>query len=220
MIGHHPGDDLLLALAAGRLAAGPSLLVEVHVEGCAACQARLAPLQSLGGAWLESTPPAALAPSALERTMARLDASGPLPARDAGHDGGDGQLPLPAGVAWPRALRGSLPARWSSLGQGMRWGRVRLPWDPGATVFLLRIAPGRELPRHGHAGEEYTQVLCGAFEDGRARFAAGDFDATDEEVRHRPVVQAGGDCVCLAWLGGPLRFEGWLAGAMGRMIGM
>lgn len=220
MIQHHPDDDLLLGLAAGRLGAGQSLLVEVHVESCVRCRARLAPLQATGGALLEACEPVALGPQAFERTLARLDAG----ARAADGAGSHARAPvrpaLPGGVAWPRGLRDADVGAWRWLGPGMRWARARLPWDPNAALFLLRIAPGRRMPHHGHAGEEYTQVLCGAFEDGRARFAAGDFDATDEHVRHRPVVQAGGDCVCLAWLGGPLRFEGWLAGTVGRMIGM
>ena len=40
MIQHHPADDLLLALAAGNLPGGPSLVVASHVEACAQCRRR------------------------------------------------------------------------------------------------------------------------------------------------------------------------------------
>jgi putative transcriptional regulator len=63
-------------------------------------------------------------------------------------------------------------------------------------------------------------VLCGAFDDGRARFGPGDFDATDEGVHHQPIVESGGECVCLAYVEAPLRFDGRVASVIGGWIGM
>ena len=59
---------------------------------------------------------------------------------------------LPAGMAWPRSLRGSTASRWRWLGPGMRWCRVTLADDRAANVFLLRIAAGKSLPSHTHDG--------------------------------------------------------------------
>ena len=106
------------------------------------------------------------------------------------------------------------------MGPGMRYARVGVPHDPDASLYLLRIGEGRSLPRHTHGGIELTQVLCGAFDDGRAVFAAGDFDAADESVHHQPIVQAGATCVCLAYVGARMRFDGRIASMIGGWIGM
>jgi len=102
----------------------------------------------------------------------------------------------------------------------MRFARIAMPQEPTASLYLLQIGEGRSLPRHTHGGTELTQVLCGAFDDGRARFGPGDFDAADESVRHHPVVQAGATCVCLAYVGARMRFDGRIASVIGGWIGM
>jgi putative transcriptional regulator len=96
----------------------------------------------------------------------------------------------------------------------------QLPHAPEASLYLLQIAPGKSLARHTHTGTELTQVLCGAFDDGRATFGPGDFDAADGEVHHQPVVAPGEVCVCLASVDGRLAFDGRIVGWIGRMIGM
>ena len=179
-------------------------------------------LQALGGALLDEAEPELLPRDALTRTMERIDAAAlapvansPAPAPVAAS-----RPALPAGLQWPRSLRGSTISRWHWMGPGMRWSRVELPYDPAATLFLLHIAPGRSLPRHTHTGVELTQVLCGSFDDGRAVFGAGDFDAADGEVHHQPIVLNGGDCVCLAYVGAPLKFDSKIASFIGSWIGM
>jgi len=218
MIQHHPGDDLLLALAAGTLDGAQALVVSVHLEACGTCRARLGTLQAIGGALLDAGEPAALAPGALERALQRIDA--PVEARERVPAP---QLPrpsLPEGVRWPSSLRNCGISTWHWMAPGMRWSRVTLPYASAGSLFLLRIAPGWNLARHGHSDLEFTQVLCGSFDDGRAVFGPGDFDVADEGVHHQPIVQAGSECVCLAFVGDRLRFDGWLASLIGRAIGM
>ncbi|MEZ5649766.1 MAG: ChrR family anti-sigma-E factor [Burkholderiaceae bacterium] len=221
MIHHHPGDDLLLGLAAASLNAGQALVLSVHLEGCGHCRARLHELQAVGGVMLEDVEPMPLAADAWIRTLERIDSDEVVPVTGAARPTPEQTLPEPvAGLQWPRALRGCRAGRWRWAGPGVRFSRVYMPVDPGASLFLLRIAAGRSLPRHSHRDVELTQVLCGSFDDGRSVYAAGDFDDTDHEVLHQPVVQPGGDCVCLAYLGGPLVFEGRVASMVGRLIGM
>ena len=219
MIQHHPGDELLLPLAAGRVRAAEALLVSTHLEGCRECRERLHTLQTLGGALLEQAEPVAMEAGAWERTLQRIDrpaASEPgnTPVVPAPHPA------LPEGVSWPASLRGCSASDWRYMAPGMRYATVRVPYDPAASVYLLRIEAGRSLPRHTHTGIELTQVLCGTFDDGRALFAPGDFDATDDSVHHQPVVQPGATCVCLAYVGGRLRFDGRIARLVGGWIGM
>lgn len=219
MIHHHPDDEFLLPLAAGRLRAGQALVVSTHLEGCAECRGRLHTLQALGGTLLEEAEPAALEPDAWERTLQRIDrgeysAAAPAALAPRPH------AALPEGVAWPASLRSADVSDWRFMGPGMRYARVAVPHDPSALLYLLRIGEGRSLPRHTHGGVEFTQVLCGAFDDGRAVFGPGDFDAADESVHHQPVVQPGATCVCLAYVGARMRFDGRIASLIGGLIGM
>lgn len=218
MINHHPADDLLLALAAGSLDGGQSLLVGVHLESCAPCRSRLHMLQALGGELLAATEPKALTAHALDAALARIGAPPPpAPERSTRAQ----PFPaLPEGTAWPASFRRCTVSPWHRLGPGVRWSRIAMPYASPGGLFLLRIAPGNSLPRHTHRGIEHTQVLCGAFDDGRATFGPGDFDTADEDVHHQPVVHASGECVCLAYVGERLRFDGWLASMLGRAIGM
>ena len=225
MIQHHPDEDLLLALAAGRLGSGPALLVSVHLESCAECRARLHALQAVGGAMLEASEPELLEPNALAKTLERIDATGQADdaAAHASTPPATQSWPaptLPNGAAWPRALKGSEISRWRWMAPGMHFARVVLPHEPDASLYLLQIAPGKSLAKHTHTQLELTQVLCGRFDDGRSVFAAGDFDETDPQILHQPVVSPGGVCVCLAYVEGRLKFENPLAGMIGSLIGM
>ena len=216
MIRHHPDDAQLIAHAGGTLASGPSLLVATHLEHCATCRAALGRFEQVGAALMVDEPAAQLAPQVLLATLARIDA----PAAPVAAPIVKPRPPLPGTLDWPRSLRHCTISRWRLLGPGMRWSRVTLPWDPKANVFLLRIAAGSCLPPHTHSGEELTQVLHGAFDDGRSVFGPGDFDTTDASIRHQPVVQASSECICLAAVDGRLEHDSRLARWMGALIGI
>ena len=219
MIHHHPDAGLLLAQAAGSLCGGHSLLVASHVDGCAECQMRLREFESIGGAMLEQLAPAVLPSQSLAETMAAIDA--PPRSRKPKPPVRHGSRPaLPQGMAWPRALRGCSATAWRWLGPGVRWSRVTVPYDAAANVFLLRIGAGKELPFHTHSQSELTQVLHGAFHDGRALFGPGDFDEADGDIQHQPKVLAAGECICLASVEGRVMFRGVLARMLGSLIGM
>lgn len=223
MITHHPPDEWLLGLAAGQVPEGAALVLRVHAAGCAHCRERLRLLQAVGGELLEASPPELLAPEALARTLERIDATAGEPAaapNNAPPQRPTPTLPMPAGTVWPAALKGCDVSRWRWMAPGLRWARLRLRRDPSAALFLLRIAPGMSLARHTHGQIEFTQVLGGSFDDGRAVFGPGDFDAADDEVRHQPVVLPGGECVCLAYVEGRLRYESQFASLVGRWMGM
>ncbi len=216
-IQHHPDDGLLLALASGQLAPGMRRVLYSHLELCPACRERVHALNALGGQLLDGLAPADMGDDALARTFARIDAQAAAPARTITVSA---PPPLPAGARWPRSLAQCEATPWRWIGPGMRWSRVSLPEDPDANVLLLRIAAGKYLPRHTHQGTEYTQVLHGRFHDGRALFGPGDFDAADGEILHQPVVQDGSECICLASLDAPLRFESAIARFFGSLVGM
>jgi len=87
---HHPGDDVLLAYAAGTCEEPVSLLVATHLALCPRCRAEVARLEAVGGALLASSAAAAesAADAGLDRVLARLedveinDAPAPAPVLD------------------------------------------------------------------------------------------------------------------------------------------
>lgn len=203
MPSHHPTEDLLIAYATGSLAEPVSLVVASHMAFCPDCRADVARLEALGGALLEkeaeSTP---LDPAVLSDLLARLDE--PAPAADVAESpDGDRSLPQP--------LRGYVAGRladlpWKTLG-GVAQVELLSERDDFRTR-LLRIPAGMAMPQHGHEGSEHTLVLAGGFSDDGAHFLRGDVALADPTVDHRPVADAGEDCLCLAVTDAPLRLTG------------
>ena len=218
MISHHPDDECLLAFAAGQLDSGRGLLLAVHLDACQQCHQRVQTLLSVGGEIMERAPLVDLSDNALQRALQRIDglASDSVPA---GRHAGIVANPVPAASSMSR-LDSCQVSPWHWIAPGMRYRRVQVPHAAEGKMFVLGISPGRSLPKHSHRDIEWTQVISGAFDDGRARFEAGDFDATDGSVRHQPVVTAEAECICLAHLSAPLVFDGWIARTFGRWIGM
>jgi len=204
VITHHPSDDSLARLAAGTIGAGARLVVATHVFGCPQCRRGLRSFEAVGGAMLEAAPPVSQSPDAFARVLKRLDAADPPsePAARVLHP----ELPPP--------LNAYDIGPWRFVHPGFRWRRLTLPESPDAKVIMLKIAAGLRVPRHGHSGTEYTQVLKGSFADALGQYRAGDCVEVDEGVDHQPVVDMGGECVCLASVEGRVRLSGWI----GRLL--
>lgn len=237
-VASHPGDETLLRYAAGTLPAGPRVVVDAHLEGCPLCRARVRALEAVGGRLLEETAPAALAPDALDRVLARLAVEPPRPLRmgeaparalpgEQPHRRSPGTAPpvrlpdglmLPPGVALPRAVAARRIGALVPVAPGVRVGRVHVPEDPGSNVLLVHIGAGRAIPRHTHVGSEYTQVICGAFGDPLGHYGPGDLVEADSDVDHSPLVDRDAACVCVAAFEGRVRFHGVLGLVMRPFI--
>lgn len=211
-VSHHATHETLLRYAAGTLSAGPAIVVAAHLAGCPACRARVGEFEALGGAVLEEADPTALAPSALADALARIDAEeGAAPVPPAPAAGAPVEID---GLRLPDALRGCDIGPWRWIGPGMSMSRVGVPHAPDASVILLKVGPGRALPDHGHVGAEFTHIVSGSYTDRLGKFGPGDLAEVGEDVEHQPVVDAGGDCVCLAAMEGRMRFKS----VIGRML--
>jgi putative transcriptional regulator len=215
---HHPTDALLLQYATGTLDPASAMVVGAHVEQCAHCAAQIKLLDTVGGVLLEDIEPVQMDDASYAKVLARLDdqtqALLPQPATQSPRPD------LPAGMQWPASLDGFIISPWKTLAPGMRWSRITVPHQPEANAFLLRMGAGMELASHTHTGNELTQVLYGAYTDERALWSAGDFDQADTRIHHWPSVTEESECICLVAVDGRVKFDGWVAKALGAWMGI
>jgi putative transcriptional regulator len=219
-IQHHPSASTVLAYASGRLEEGLSLVVATHLAWCAPCRETVDAAETAGGLLLSEAAPEDCSEELLARTLDELER------RPMAAEGGTRQAQAPAPLAaleLPQPLLGyihRLEGRgWRRLGPGIRQIPLIGRTGGGGTVRLLRIAPGMNMPRHGHAGLELAIVLKGAYHDEIGRFGRGDLADLDEDIRHQPRADEAEGCVCLIATERPLRFEGrllrWLQPVLG-----
>lgn len=204
MINHHPTDLTLTAYAAGTLPEGLAMVVATHLSLCPRCRHDARVLEAAGGALLSDLPPAMMAPDALTRVLARTT-----------------EVPTPPSAA--PILHTGLPApldrctfgRWWPVAPGLRWRPMRVTGR--AWAGLLAVAPGRSMPRHGHAGLELACVLRGSFVDGSGRYAAGDIAEPETDHDLPPRVESDDPCICVIASEG-VRLRGVL-GSVQRLLG-
>ncbi|MQX36919.1 ChrR family anti-sigma-E factor [Roseospira navarrensis] len=226
---HHPSEALLLAYAAGHLGEGLSLLMATHLTYCPDCRAAVAEAEAVGGAVMEESAPVVMRDGALDALLGRLDAPAPEARRPAPpsvtrrRPASSPARAVQGGIALPAPLKSYVSdlagARWQWVGPGVR--QLDLMQRPRGrdTARMLRIAPGRVLPHHGHEGLELTVVLQGSFTDEQGRFTAGDLAEIDRDGSHQPIADSGEDCICIIGTDAPLRFSGWVPRMMAPMMG-
>ena len=178
-------------------------MVATHVSMCDECRARLGAFEAVGGAVLEEAGMANLETS-LADVFDKIEAT-------------HSEIQLPprneADCVFPDALRsyvgGDLNSvKWRPIGMGVK--QAILKTSKSASVRLLYIPAGAQMPDHGHQGTELTLVLQGAFRDEDDYFARGDIEIATEADEHTPVADDHCDCICLAATDAPLRFQGLL----------
>ncbi len=202
-----PDDETLLRHAAGRLDAGLALVVETHLSLSPETQRTYAQFEAIGGLLLEESAPAPVDPSALNHALAALDS----PARPSGQTSRDAPRPsdLPADLTLPRSLLGRKMGAWRWIAPGVRSRRVEVAPRSVSRAFLLELAPGVRVPRHGHEGQEMTCVLRGSFVDRGRRYAECSFCEADEDDEHDILVDSATPCISLIALEGRTRPTHW-----------
>lgn len=215
MIVHHPDVEVLLDYAAGALAEGPAIAVATHLALCALCRAEVARFEAMGGALVSDAADAeggvAVPEALLEATLNRLDAAAPAaPAVPALDDATRRLVPSPL---WQYLDAPPEQLAWKRIGRGVREARIAVPGER-RRVSLLRIRAGAAVPVHTHVGDELTVVLSGGFSDLDGHYGRGDYVALNEAHEHRPVADAGEDCLCLTVVDAPAR----LTGPFGRLL--
>lgn len=229
MTNHPLGDELYAAYASGALSGPMRLLIEAQANVSADVARERDLAEAVAGLMLDSVNPAPVREDSLAEIFAAIDAQeagvgeaaafkpgvGDDASRRAAHAAGqaiDELLRLPEAVRDLALEKGA----WSFAGPGVR--SMELMREGPAKAELIRLEPGRGVPRHGHDGREFTLVLCGAFHDGRDRYATGELCAADPSTEHKPVAEPGEVCIALAVTDGPLAFTGplgWVQRALG-----
>ena len=201
-ITHHLDDATLMSFAAGALPAALSAVAAAHVAMCTRCRGEVAALERVGAALLTALPAVG---------MERAEPETPSGQGPPSEQRGDRSArPMQSATPLARLLPGGLAAvRWRRLGLGI-WHH-RLPVQGSGALGLLKVAPGRIVPEHGHGGAELTLVLGGSFHDTTGRYRTGDVADLDETIEHEPVADPGPDCVCLVASETPARFRGLFA---------
>jgi putative transcriptional regulator len=205
---HHPAEEFLLQYASGAATEPFALLVATHLATCGACRAAVAQAEAIGGALLDDLPPETASAAALDSDVARiLERAARQP-----------ETKRPAPGSPLRAYLSDFDSvAWRSLGPGIQ--HCVIAEDKyGAVARLLRIAPGRSVFEHSHAGNEMTLVLQGSYSAGGTQFRAGDVESADQDTTHRPVASSEATCICLAVTDAPLRFRNLLGRIMQPFI--
>lgn len=220
---HHLDPATLVSYSAGALSEAMAAVAATHLNGCRHCRTQLRGADEIGGHLLAQQQPDedrrdrfhALREAMLER----LDDILPEPVPPAPSMQSD----VAAADLLPAPLRPYFgptydSLRWRWVAPGVRM--IRSTRAKGGNLIMLKIAPGKSMPVHSHAGSELTQILQGAYDDKLGHFAAGDMADLDSETEHQPVTAPGVPCICVAALDAPLRFQGWLARKLQPMVGL
>ncbi|MDF2366729.1 ChrR family anti-sigma-E factor [Sneathiella sp.] len=221
-IRHHIGDDTLMAYVNGTLEDALSVVVATHLAICPKCRRSVSLMEDMAGLLLMETEAAAL--SATEEAMADMipNRAHPEPhAQDRSsrtQDYSNTGVPMPLAERMPTSLD-DIP--WRTLGPGV--SHYPLPRASAqkvkGTLRLLKIAPGKVMPEHGHSGRELTLVLRGSYIDDFGRFQAGDIADLDSDILHQPVADTAEDCICLIATDAPLKFSGFFSRLLQPVFG-
>lgn len=208
----HPAEELLVAVASGQADLPYRVMVEGHLDGCAACRAAVAGISSPGGALLSGLP-AVRPPDVLwERLRARI---GDLPQGDPAMNPALAGLPLPEGARrelseMPEMKMKRTELRWRKLpAHPARYAVLLRDRLTGSVLVLGHMPPERGYPAHVHLGPEDILVLTGGFEDQFGAFETGAWATYAPGSQHRPVTEPGEECWTLTRLERPNLYLGW-----------
>jgi putative transcriptional regulator len=197
--------ELLLDYASGAAPEPVALAMATYIDLNPQAEVAYRRLTNIGGALLEDIAPAPVNEDRLHRLLARLDAE---PIEEPVTEAASTLSSLPSPLA-PYVGDSIDSLRWKTLAPGVE--EYVLPTSvQGFRTSLLRIAPGKAMPNHGHRGEEITVVIEGAYTAGGACYGRGDIEVADDSVEHKPVADADVGCLCLAVQSAPMRLTGVL----------
>lgn len=214
-IAHHPDRATLMSYAAGSLDEAFATVVATHLASCAECRSRLRETEEIGGNLLEAIDAVPLDAAAFERAMRRLNE--PVEQTLVEFEQRKPSLSRPLA----RLVGGGLDdVAWKTVAPGVAMHRLPTSKAARGSLTLLKIAPGKKIPEHGHGGTEITLVLTGSYRDAFGRFGPGDVADLDEHVEHQPMVDSSEPCICLVATEAPTRFKSFFGRLFQPLVGI
>ncbi len=212
-IKHHPDIATLMSCAAGSQPEALAAVIACHLARCPGCAAEVKRMAEIGVALFDKLEPSQMTHAWPMIAARAAEADVEAQALDAP----TGDVPYPIAERVGKNLD-EIP--WKRLGPGL-W-HYPIPLSKGATgdLRLFKVAPGKELPEHGHRGEELTLLLRGSYHDEFGTFQTGDIADLDDEAEHRPVADEMTGCICLIASEKKARFKGLIARLMQPFIGV
>lgn len=219
-ITHHLDDATLMSCAAGSQPEAIAAVVASHLSLCPRCRAEITRLERIGATLFDALPGERVTREAPVVALRAGEACSPPPEADASAAPSgepDGDVPAPIRGLVGRSLK---DIRWRWLAPGV-WDHP-LPLSSGARgdLRLVKIAPGKTMPEHGHGGTEMTLVLGGSYTDRFGTFHTGDVADLTDEVEHQPVADPKDGCICLIASEGKARFKSLLARLFQPLTGL
>jgi putative transcriptional regulator len=215
-ITHHLDEATIIALAAGTLGEAHGFAAATHAAYCSECRSALREAESLGGQIMLDQDSRAVTDTCRAATLASLDAIAAAPARAKAA----ARSEVPAVLC---NLLDNVPLdglKWKTVVPGVSTYEIPLSSKGKTHLQLLRIGKGRQMPEHGHGGEELTVILRGSYSDHTGRYIAGDVADLDEDIEHQPKVDSDMDCICLVATEAPARFKSFWARLAQPFVGI
>jgi putative transcriptional regulator len=213
---HHLDDATIVALAAGTLGEAHGFAAATHVAYCSQCRSALRDAESLGGQIMLDQDTRAVTDTCRAATLASLDAvaTSRVKAKPAARS----EVPAVLCNLLDNQPLDSL--KWKTVVPGVSTYDIPLSTKGRTHLQLLRIGKGRQMPEHGHGGEELTVILRGSYSDHTGRYMAGDVADLDEDIEHQPKVDSEMDCICLVATEAPARFKSFWARLAQPFVGI
>jgi len=190
-------EMLLMDYARGVLNEAQRVLVSSYIEMSEQAQQRATLFECLGGAVMESCcEPVAMMEDSLQAVMEQLEnckqeeACAPYEPRHTIN------IPMPQSLCMEISVRCGPSAAWRRVWPGVQMLSIPVEVD-GCAMFITRIHPGAQIPRHRHESREVTLVLDGAFTDVSGAHKRGDILIMDPGTAHVLQADAKEGCVCL-----------------------
>ena len=221
-IKHHLDDATIMSFAAGILPLPLSIVVSSHLNCCTKCRERVRNAELIGSIVVDDCDAKSLSPGAVNNLLERLESetrTKETVSLRAEQTSRCRTSLLPSKI---QALIGGAETdvEWKRVAKGVDLHMIDLGASDTGKLYLLKIAPGRVLPEHGHGGSELTLVLAGSYTDEIGQFEAGDIADLDHDVEHQPIVDAGQPCLCLVASEEPAQFRGVLPRIVQPFIGI
>jgi putative transcriptional regulator len=186
---HHPDVTTVMTCSAGSQPEALCAVVTSHLSMCPECMRELSVLEEIGVSLFEcSLSDHKMAASTVPSRSEVLEQTREAP-----------KTPAKGDVPWPLMpiLGHSLDAiSWHDVHPGISTFEIALSPNAKGDLRLLRLAPGTQLPEHGHVGEELTLILSGSCSDENGTFGIGDMSDLDDDDRHTVVAGPDG-CIIL-----------------------